>query len=333
MPLFSFCDRSILFSTPDADSDLKLTDFGFAKNLLAPSRNLRAKTQTGTAGYMSPEILAGKEYDEKCDTWSLGIVVYIMLSGLPPFVTPEDMEGRCEQPFWLYMNNMRASDGPRPVEFRDDMGWKYVSAQAKHFLASALELDPSKRMRSVDALQHPWLKRRPSHHPTPSMTGSDHSKQNIHQQHHQLNHFLTLTLNRKFDLNKLKEEYGSDEALSPEQAVAEPNFHAEETTAAPPTLDSVLNFSYSPSQPDASTTEAPRSFTSSTTSSTYHSRDSSLASNASSSCSYLARKARQLHYATLPTQYTAEEDDEEEEELQPEFHSSEDEAPVTVTKE
>lgn len=308
--------------------------------------------------YMSPEVLSGKAYSEKCDVWSLGVVCFIMLSGLPPFVTPGDLDGRgAQQPFWIYMQNLRAGSSARPVEFRDDMGFKYVSAQAKHFLASVLELDPAKRMRSGDALQHPWLKRRrPTHQPASGggsgSASTDHTKQNIHQQHHQLNHFLTLTLSRKFDLAKLKEELGSDDALSPNEAAsaeppaaAEPTFHPDHQETTVGAAEEPMNYSYSQQDHAAAFTDGaespdpPRSFSSVSSSSSsdqHHRRDSSLASTASSSSSFLARKARVHHYATLPVQYTAEEEAAEEDELEPEFHESEDEhhqettAPPTV---
>lgn len=130
-----------------------------------------------------------------------------MLCGLPPYVTVADTQGRVE-PFWLYTNAM-VSASTRPVEFPDELGWKSVSAQAKHFLASVLALDPAKRMRSVDTLNHPWLKPRHRQNATPSAASSaaaasGPSRQNIHSTHQQLNRYLTFTLNKRFDLNRLR---------------------------------------------------------------------------------------------------------------------------------
>jgi len=241
--------ENILFSTPDQNSDIKITDFGFARNLLSRPAALRARTHIGSYAYMAPEIYTGKPYDEKCDVWSLGVVIYIMISGLPPFVTlspAEVADGRLHTtPFWVYTNSMVNSPSGA-VDFPDHQGWQHISPAAKHFLAAVLELDPTKRMRSVDALNHPWLKRRATAiintNPLPASTatttsgtnttgsaaatsrGSGHahtksgsisvappSRHNIHQSHSQLGRYLTFTLNKKFDLSKLKQLHLDEE--------------------------------------------------------------------------------------------------------------------------
>lgn len=131
----------------------------------------------------------------------------------------------------IYTNAMITS-AKRPVDFPDNQGWQHISAAAKHFLSSALEIDPAKRMRSIDALNHPWLKRRggardaahasgtmaaaTSHAHSASSsnlnaaTAAAPSRHNIHQTHQQLNKFLSLTLNKRFDLNKVRVEVDAD---------------------------------------------------------------------------------------------------------------------------
>ena len=61
---------------------LKLTDFGFSKVL---ETNKKETNKLGTTLYMAPELFKGVEYDHKVDTWALGVMVYIMLSGKYPF--------------------------------------------------------------------------------------------------------------------------------------------------------------------------------------------------------------------------------------------------------
>lgn len=62
------------------DGDLKLIDFGLSKQV----KNQKMKTIVGTPYYVAPEVLQGK-YNMKCDIWSLGVIMYILLSGYLPF--------------------------------------------------------------------------------------------------------------------------------------------------------------------------------------------------------------------------------------------------------
>lgn len=71
----------MLFVSSDSSSHLKLIDFGTARKLPA---NRHLTKQIGTAYYIAPEVL-GKCYDEKCDVWSCGVIMYILLCGYPPF--------------------------------------------------------------------------------------------------------------------------------------------------------------------------------------------------------------------------------------------------------
>jgi len=64
------------------DDDLKVIDFGLSR--IFGEKDHTMKTKVGTAYYVSPEILLG-EYDEKCDIWSCGVILYILLCGIPPF--------------------------------------------------------------------------------------------------------------------------------------------------------------------------------------------------------------------------------------------------------
>jgi serine/threonine protein kinase len=230
--------ENILFAKHEENADVKLSDFGFARNLLTKPRNLRARTQLGSFGFMAPEIFSGRAYDERCDVWSLSCVIYICLSGLPPFVDSDVAASSGNTPFWMYTNAM-CSAAKKPVEFPDGQ-WKHISDSAKNFLAACLELDPSKRMRSIDALNHPWLKRKgktvsgtmaPATHTSPpeqlhsasaTPPGKDqtHAPLNVEQQRR----YLTLTLNKTdaTDLARMTEEvrdaaskldfHGSDDA-------------------------------------------------------------------------------------------------------------------------
>lgn len=63
------------------DDELKLIDFGLSKR---QDGNKKMKTIAGTPYYMAPEVLDGL-YDTKCDTWSLGVLLYVFMSGYLPF--------------------------------------------------------------------------------------------------------------------------------------------------------------------------------------------------------------------------------------------------------
>ena len=68
---------------------LKVTDFGFSKVL---ETDKKETNKLGTTLYMAPELFKGVEYDHKVDTWALGVMVYIMLSGKYPFTGKTRMQ-------------------------------------------------------------------------------------------------------------------------------------------------------------------------------------------------------------------------------------------------
>ena len=73
--------ENLLLTTKGPDAILKLADFGISKILSEEMLN----TNCGTPIYMAPEIWMGLPYDEKVDIWSLGVVMYYLLSGHHPF--------------------------------------------------------------------------------------------------------------------------------------------------------------------------------------------------------------------------------------------------------
>ena len=75
--------ENIMFSDKDIYSEVKLIDFGLS-NKFDTTHLKRLKTFVGTPLYLPPEVIDG-EYDEKCDIWSLGVLLYSLLCGYPPF--------------------------------------------------------------------------------------------------------------------------------------------------------------------------------------------------------------------------------------------------------
>ncbi len=99
----------------------------------------------GTAYYIAPEVLSGI-YTEKCDLWSIGVILYIMLSGRPPFPGKTDKEVL-----------QKVSEGY--YELTGDQ-WDKRSADVKDLIRKLMQRDPSKRLSASVALRHPWLERK-----------------------------------------------------------------------------------------------------------------------------------------------------------------------------
>jgi calcium-dependent protein kinase len=74
--------ENIVFEGESVDSTLKIIDFGRSKIV---KRNEVMTEKAGSLYYVAPEIAAGKGYNEKCDIWSCGVVLYLMIAGHPPF--------------------------------------------------------------------------------------------------------------------------------------------------------------------------------------------------------------------------------------------------------
>lgn len=99
----------------------------------------------GTAYYIAPEVLLGR-YTEKCDLWSIGVILYIMLSGKPPF------GGRTDKDILAKVAKGEYSLGGEV--------WKKRSDDAKDLIRGLMCKDPSKRLTAQAALKHKWLERK-----------------------------------------------------------------------------------------------------------------------------------------------------------------------------
>ncbi|XP_004603531.1 ribosomal protein S6 kinase alpha-1 [Sorex araneus] len=123
---------------------LRICDFGFAKQLRAENGLLM--TPCYTANFVAPEVLKRQGYDEGCDIWSLGILLYTMLAGYTPFAngpsdTPEEILTRIGSgKFTLCGGN-----------------WNTISETAKDLVSKMLHVDPHQRLTAKQVLQHPWI--------------------------------------------------------------------------------------------------------------------------------------------------------------------------------
>lgn len=132
-------ENLLLLSDVD-DSAVKIADFGFAKKVYEPNS---LTTQCGTPGYVAPEILEGTAYDERADMWSVGVILYILLGGYPPFIesTQRDL-----------FRKIRKGD----YEFHEEY-WGTVSSEAKELISSLLTVDRTKRLTADEALENAWI--------------------------------------------------------------------------------------------------------------------------------------------------------------------------------
>lgn len=132
--------ENLIFANPSEDAQLKITDFGFAERYKASG----TLTQScGTPEYVAPEILSDDPYDEKCDVWSVGVIVYILLCGFPPFYGETDEE---------LFKKVNEAD----YEFCEPY-WDDVSEKAKRFINDLLTVNSEERLSAAEALQHEWL--------------------------------------------------------------------------------------------------------------------------------------------------------------------------------
>lgn len=144
----SFVHRDIkpenfLLQNKERDAPVKVIDFGLA-TLIKPGQKL--KTKAGTPYYVAPEVLKGS-YDEKCDIWSCGVIVYILLTGEPPFYGDSDKEILDAVKRGEYSFDGEAWAPPMP-ELR----------QAKDLITKMLTMNPATRPTAADVLSHTWFK-------------------------------------------------------------------------------------------------------------------------------------------------------------------------------
>ena len=130
--------ENLLLATQDENSPIKVIDFGMSRIF----NNKQAMfDKVGTAYYISPEVLDGF-YDEKCDIWSAGVILYILLCGYPPFNGNDDDE-------------IFESIKKRKFVF-PEAEWANISKEAKDLINKMLS-EPLTRLTAEQVLGHPWL--------------------------------------------------------------------------------------------------------------------------------------------------------------------------------
>jgi len=152
--------ENILLPDSEDITFVKLSDFGLARLLLREDEPIvslnaattgekpstkrhwvrqRAYSSVGSDYYSAPEVIAGgrKGYDESVDMYSLGVVIYILLCGFPPF------------------------DGPSRLNLSfPDSHWANISGNAKDLIKELLSINPFARPTAKEALKHTWIRNR-----------------------------------------------------------------------------------------------------------------------------------------------------------------------------
>ncbi|XP_038616260.1 MAP kinase-interacting serine/threonine-protein kinase 1 isoform X2 [Tachyglossus aculeatus] len=160
--------ENILCESPEKVSPVKICDFDLGSgvklnNACTPITTPELTTPCGSAEYMAPEVVEvfteeATFYDKRCDLWSLGVILYIMLSGYPPFV------GNCGADCgWdrgevcrVCQNQLFESIQEGKYEF-PDKDWAHISQEAKDLISRLLVRDAKQRLSAAQVLLHPWV--------------------------------------------------------------------------------------------------------------------------------------------------------------------------------
>ena len=131
--------ENFLFKSEDSEEGLKIIDFGLSR---FSEDNMAMTTRVGTPYYIAPEVLARK-YTKACDMWSIGVIMYITLSGYPPFF------GDCDQEIFASIKKGEY-DYPSP-------DWDDVTPEARDLIDKLLKMEPTERLTASQALKHKWF--------------------------------------------------------------------------------------------------------------------------------------------------------------------------------
>ncbi|XP_051167068.1 serine/threonine-protein kinase D1 [Leptopilina boulardi] len=135
------CDlkpENVLLSSDSDFTQVKLCDFGFAR--IIGERSFR-RSVVGTPAYLAPEVLRNKGYNRSLDMWSVGVIIYVSLSGTFPFNEDEDINEQIQNAAFMYP--------PYP--------WKEISSDAIDLINNLLQVKQRKRYTVDKSLQHIWL--------------------------------------------------------------------------------------------------------------------------------------------------------------------------------
>ncbi|XP_075393132.1 serine/threonine-protein kinase D2 [Tenrec ecaudatus] len=135
------CDlkpENVLLASADPFPQVKLCDFGFAR--IIGEKSFR-RSVVGTPAYLAPEVLLNQGYNRSLDMWSVGVIMYVSLSGTFPFNEDEDINDQIQNAAFMYP--------PSP--------WSHISKGAIDLINNLLQVKMRKRYSVDKSLSHPWL--------------------------------------------------------------------------------------------------------------------------------------------------------------------------------
>ncbi|XP_005380280.1 PREDICTED: serine/threonine-protein kinase 33 isoform X2 [Chinchilla lanigera] len=133
---------SFIDDNNEMNLNIKVTDFGLAVQKHGGSDAMLQAT-CGTPIYMAPEVINAHDYSQQCDIWSIGVIMYILLCGEPPFLANSE-----EKLFELIRKG--------ELHFEDPI-WDSISDGAKSVLKQLLKVDPAHRITAKELLDNQWL--------------------------------------------------------------------------------------------------------------------------------------------------------------------------------
>lgn len=151
--------ENLVFTSTNENAEIKIVDFGFAR---LKEEKEALHTPCYTLKYAAPEVLEGNPdgYDENCDLWSLGVILYMMLCGRDPF-----HEKSNDGSYTSIEDKIKAGD----FSF-SHLAWNNVSTDAKVVVKGLLTVDSSQRLQMSDLQQNAWIQGTQSLPQTPLMT-------------------------------------------------------------------------------------------------------------------------------------------------------------------
>ncbi|TDG99630.1 hypothetical protein EPR50_G00196060 [Perca flavescens] len=135
------CDlkpENVLLASADPFPQVKLCDFGFAR--IIGEKSFR-RSVVGTPAYLAPEVISSSGYNRSLDMWSVGVIMYVSLSGTFPFNEDEDIRQQITNAAFMY---------PRQP-------WASISLEAVSLINNLLQVSVRRRFSVGKTLGHPWL--------------------------------------------------------------------------------------------------------------------------------------------------------------------------------